>query len=318
MTTHKQYDSECNDETRPRFNWTAISSLSSVDRIHTNEIRTLIPNLLWSRVSRLEIRDKSDANLSKAFRALQLCGEIFHSVARNANEELVSRDKSLKEMSSLLRMSEKQLRKYRNQVKNLQEERNTFTDIIHQYRSLTSSSSSSSMYPVTSLLCRKCLNRVPGNLSIETEPKKTITTFKSGDDVREFLRNAVERLRLHLQKSHKDKIQALQMRAEVLLNEEKQRFVRLSKQMRRTSLRRLDMSLRRRMISSVWSMWRHNHEILLRDEISKSLRESRGECEKHEMRERERKKRFEEKMESTRGTCMKYSSTLCFERATSF
>ena len=112
MTTLTQeYDDEYNEDTRPRLNWTAISRLSSVDRIDTHEVRTLLPNLLWSRVSRGEIRGKTDANLSKAFRALQLCGEIFHSVARNAGEELVSRDKSLKEMSQTLRTSAKQLRK---------------------------------------------------------------------------------------------------------------------------------------------------------------------------------------------------------------
>ena len=187
-------------------------------------------------MSRGEIRDKNDANLSKAFCALQLCGEIFHSVARNAGEELVSRDKSLKEMSQTLRTSAKQLRKYRAQVKSLQEERNTFRDIIHQYRSLTSSNPVK--LPVSSLL-----RRVPEK-SFETETKKTTATFKSGEDVREFLRNAVEKLRLHLKKSHQDEMEKLESRARDVLNEEKQRFVRLSERSTRSTLNRLDMSVR--------------------------------------------------------------------------
>ena len=280
-----------NDE-NTTLNWAAISTLKPSDRIDARDIRALVPNLLWSKITPHEIRTKSNMSLSKLFRALQLCGEIFHSVARNAGDELISRDKSLKEMSSLLRTSERQLRKYRNKVKGLQEEKTTFHEIIRQYRSLTTSSSSSSgNLPKMSLLCQKCLGRVDGN-PVEKNVVKSNETFKSGDDVREFLRNAVERLRTHFAHRHENDIRRLQEESrEMLESTKREAKVEFTEQLRRVCLHGLDTSLKRRMMYTTWCTWRHNHEIMLRDELFSRFSDIKDECKvQREKYEAEREK----------------------------
>ncbi len=282
------------------LNWNAISSLPK--HIDFASIRAIAPNLMNSRVTRSEFRNKTDYDISKAFRAIQICGEMFHSISRNANEELLAREKTLKEMSSLLRDSERQLRKYRTRVKNLNEEKKTSHEILRQYRHLTSTSSSSSSPPIqsSSLLCRKCLTHVH---SSHEDSKKIIvkrSTLESREDVRSFLENAVERLRVHFKTSHEKQIEDLKKDCEKTVEEmkveAKNRFDHLTKRAQRISLKAVDRIIRRRMISWSWCNWRYYSYLERENQMISEYEKLESEMKKQDLKSKKRESQMNSEM----------------------